>query len=205
MDTAFFVKGLVIGIAVAAPVGPIGVLCIQRTLAGGKVHGFISGLGAATADAIYGSIAAFGLTFIATFLIEQQDWVRLIGGAFLCYLGARAFVAQPVEHTDLKQRSHHVGAYASTFVLTLTNPATILSFVAIFAGLGVVRPNPSYVSASLLVTGVFLGSGVWWLMLAIVTGTIHSRLSREHLVWINRTSGMIMATFGVLAIATLVR
>lgn len=123
----------------------------------------------------------------------------------MCYLGARAFVTQPGEHTDLKQRSHHVGAYASTFVLTLTNPATILSFVAIFAGLGVVSPNPSYVSASLLVTGVFLGSGVWWLMLAIITGTIHRRLSREHLVWINRTSGMIMATFGVLAIATLVR
>src|SRR6478735_6371119 len=95
MDLGFFLKGLVLGFSIAAPVGPIGVLCIRRSLAEGRVVGFVSGLGAATADAFYGAVAAFGLTFISALLVSQQLWLRAIGGAFLCYLGVKTFLAPP--------------------------------------------------------------------------------------------------------------
>ena len=130
-------KGAVIGFAIAAPVGPIGLLCIRRTLAEGRLIGLVSGLGAATADAIYGLVAGFGLTAVSGFLIGQGFWLRVIGGAFLCWLGARIFVSEPATKAASVDGRGLVGAYASTLALTLTNPTTILSFVAIFAGLGV--------------------------------------------------------------------
>src|SRR5512147_916819 len=130
-----FLQGLILGFSIAAPVGPIGVLCIRRTLADGRMSGLVSGLGAATADAIYGSVAAFGLTFISGFLIDQKLWLGLLGGAFLCYLGLRTFLSQPAQQVALAQGQGLVGAYGSTFFLTLTNPMTILSFMAMFAGI----------------------------------------------------------------------
>src|SRR3970040_603046 len=136
MDLGFLLRGLVIGFSIAAPVGPIGVLCIRRTLTEGRIAGFVSGLGAATADAFYGAIAGFGLTFISSFLIDQQFWLRLAGGFFLLYLGVKTFRSSPPDNAALQDRSGIFGAYASTLVLTLTNPMTILSFAIIFAGLG---------------------------------------------------------------------
>src|SRR3712207_2953311 len=131
-----FLEGIIIGLAIAAPVGPIGVLCIRRTLADGRTSGFVSGLGAATADAVYGAIAAFGLTLITDFLLGGASWLRLVGGAFLLYLGIKTFLARPAERAAEVRGGGLPGAYASTLFLTLTNPTTILSFVAIFAGLG---------------------------------------------------------------------
>ena len=165
MDIAFLLRGLAIGFSIAAPVGPIGVLCIRRTLAEGRVSGLVSGLGAATADAIYGCIAGFGLTFIANILISQQVWLRLIGGLFLCYLGVKTLLAKPAHQATSAKGNGLVGAYASTFFLTLTNPMTILSFVAIFAGLGLASTGGNYASAGVLVFGVFIGSALWWLIL----------------------------------------
>lgn len=126
------------GFAIAAPVGPIGVLVIRRSLAEGRASGLASGLGAATADAAYGALAGFGLTVVTAFLVEGQGWLRLVGGAFLCYLGVRTLLARPAEEaTDVREKGGGlVGAYASTFLLTLTNPTTILSFAAVFAGMG---------------------------------------------------------------------
>jgi len=200
MDIRFLLRGLVIGFSIAAPVGPIGVLCIRRTLAKGCVSGLVSGLGAATADAIYGCIAGFGLTFIASILISQQGWFRLIGGAFLCYLGLKTFLTRPAEQAASAEGSGLVGAYASTFFLTLTNPMTILSFAAIFAGLGVVSASGNYASAGMLVLGVFIGSALWWLILSGGVSVFRARFNPHGLRWVNRISGVIITGFGLLAL-----
>jgi threonine/homoserine/homoserine lactone efflux protein len=163
MDYSLFFRGLVIGFSIAAPVGPIGVLCIRRTLADGQVSGLVSGLGAATADAFYGCVAGFGLTFISSLLIDQQMWLRLFGGLFLLYLGIKTLLSKPAEKEANIKQSGLFSSYLSTFLLTITNPLTILSFAAIFAGLGLATATGSYSAALILVLGVFLGSAAWWL------------------------------------------
>ena len=206
MDVGLFLEGIIIGFAIAAPVGPIGVLCIRRTLTKGRVSGFVSGLGAATADAAYGSIAAFGLTLVTNFLVEGAPWLRLIGGAFLLFLGIKTFFARPAERAAPAGGGRLLlGAYASTFLLTLTNPATILSFAAIFAGLGAVSLSDDASSAMLLVVGVFLGSTLWWFVLSGAVGLFRAKLPASGLRWVNRVSGTILAAFGVLALAGLGR
>lgn len=196
-------RGIIIGFSIAAPVGPIGVLCIRRTLAEGRASGLVSGLGAATADAIYGFIAGFGLTLISDFLISQQVWLRLVGGSFLCLLGLRTFLSKPVEQAALIKGRGLVGSFASMFFLTITNPMTILSFAAIFAGLGVGGVGVSYVSASLLVLGVFIGSALWWFVLSSVANVFRAEFSHDRLKWINRVSGIIITAFGVIALLSL--
>jgi threonine/homoserine/homoserine lactone efflux protein len=203
MDISFLLRGLIIGFSIAAPVGPIGVLCIRRTLAEGRASGLVSGLGAATADAIYGCIAGFGLTFISGILISQQVWLRLVGGGFLCYLGLKTFLARPAEQAASAEANGLVGAYASTFFLTLTNPMTILSFAAIFAGLGVASANANYVSAAVLVLGVFIGSALWWLILSGGVGLFRARFNPHGLRWVNRISGAIITGFGLLVLLSL--
>jgi len=200
---SFFLRGLIIGFSIAAPVGPIGVLCIRRTLADGRASGLISGLGAATADAIYGSIAGFGLTFISSLLIRQQGWLRLVGGTFLCYLGLKTFFARPAEQPALAKGNDLLSAYASTFFLTLTNPMTILSFAAIFAGLGVGSASGNYFSAGILVLGVFIGSALWWLILSSGVGMIWKKFNSLGLRWINRISGIIITAFGLFVLLSL--
>ena len=199
--TLFF-KGLVIGFSIAAPVGPIGILCIRRTLNDGRLCGFFTGMGAATADAVYGSIAAFGLTFISSFLVYQQTWLRLVGGLFLLYLGVKTFLACPPEQNGENRppKSGLLQAYGSTFFLTLTNPMTILSFAVIFAGLGLAQTGSGFVSAGLLVLGVFSGSAFWWLLLSGGFSLLSKRINYQSLVWINRISGLIITGFGVYAL-----
>jgi threonine/homoserine/homoserine lactone efflux protein len=165
-------SGLIIGFSIAAPVGPIGVLVIRRTLADGRVYGLVSGLGAATADAFYGSVAGFGLTFISGFLIEQSFWLRLIGGCFLLALGVSIFVRRPASGSDEPgsptpgRAGGLAGAYASTLFLTITNPLTILSFAGVMAGLGIGETGGDYLRAGMLVAGVFAGSAAWWVLLS---------------------------------------
>ncbi len=203
MALSFFFKGLIIGFSIAAPVGPIGVLCIRRTLAEGRTFGLVSGLGAATADAIYGCIAGFGLTFISRILLGQLVWFRLVGGLFLCYLGLRTFLARPSERAVSTKGNGLIAAYASTFFLTLTNPMTILSFAAIFAGLGVASEGGNYFSAGLLVFGVFLGSILWWLSLSSGVSILRTKFNAHGLRWVNRISGIIITGFGLLALLSL--
>lgn len=200
--STLFLRGLLIGFSIAAPVGPIGVLCIRRTLANGRVYGLASGLGAATADACYGSIAALGLTLISAFLIDQANWLRLIGGTYLCYLGIKTFRSKPaMQVAEAATRGHGLlGAYTSTLFLTLTNPLTILSFAAIFAGLGAGAASGNVWGALLMVTGVFLGSCAWWMILVTLTSLFQSRLSMVGLAWVNRVSGGIIFVFGVIAL-----
>ncbi len=185
--------------------GPIGVLCIRRTLAEGRAAGFVSGLGAATADAIYGSIAAFGLTVVSGVLIGQQVWLRLIGGAFLCYLGFKTLKARPADRTVAANSRGLPGAYVSTFFLTLTNPMTILSFAAIFAGLGLAGASADLTSAATLVAGVFLGSATWWLILSTGANVLRERIPPAGLRWVNRISGGIILLFGLAALLSLAR
>jgi threonine/homoserine/homoserine lactone efflux protein len=205
MDTSFLVKGLLIGFSIAAPVGPIGVLCIRRTLTQGRWAGLLSGLGAATADAFYGSVAGFGLTVISALLIRQQFWFSLIGGVFLCYLGGKTFVARSAETAAQSKGSGVIGAYASTFFLTLTNPATILSFAAIFAGLGLANASGDYGSASIMVLGVFLGSALWWLILSGGISLLRGKFTPDMLGWVNKISGVIIAGFGLAVLLNLLR
>ena len=204
MEWGLFLKGFIIGFSIAAPVGPIGILCIQRTLSGGNVQGLVTGLGAATADALYGFIAAFGLTFISNFLVDQSNWFRIIGGLFLCYLGMRAFLRKPQEQTAAVANSTNLSAYGTTFFLTLTNPMTILFFAGVFAGLGIVSESIHYASAGLMVIGVFIGSGAWWLLLSGATGIFRNKISEGKLALVNKFSGLIILAFGVVAMMSIV-
>ena len=200
MPLIFLLKGLAIGFAIAAPVGPIGVLCIRRSLADGQRVGLATGLGAATADAAYGAVAAFGLTAISTFLVQQRLLLGLIGGAFLCYLGARTFLSKPAEKAAETRANGLASAYSTTFLLTLTNPMTILSFVAVFAGFGL-GASPDYFAATVLVFGVFAGSAFWWLLLSSGVALLRSRVTATWMQAVNRISGAIILAFGIYALS----
>jgi threonine/homoserine/homoserine lactone efflux protein len=206
MEASYLLKGLLIGLSIAAPVGPIGLLCIRRTLAGGLSAGIVSGAGAATADALYGWIAGMGLTFVSSFLTSEQNWLRMVGGAFLLYLGVRTFVttAEGMEGTSAAARGKGLlPAFASTFFLTVTNPLTILSFAAIFAGLGLANGGPDYFSASLLVCGVFVGSILWWCALCGSMNLLRGKFSPGAMAWVNRVSGAAITAFGLAALLKL--
>jgi len=190
-----------VGFAIAAPVGPIGVLCIRRTLANGRAAGLVSGLGAATADATYGAIAGFGVTFLSVLLVSQQVPIRLLGGAFLLFLGARTFLSVPLGPRRSPEGSL-VRDYFSTFALTLSNPVTIVAFAAIFAGLGVTGQSGSYTAATFLVSGVFAGSAFWWVILSSAVSAFRRAFDLGRMRWVNRISGVVIAGFGVAAVLT---
>jgi threonine/homoserine/homoserine lactone efflux protein len=167
--------------------------------------GFLTGFGAATADAVYGSIAAFGLTSISTLLINYQDVLRLVGGVFLIYLGLRAFLAKPRHSQTHSAETNYFNAYLSTFFLTLTNPLTILSFLGIFAGLGIASSDENdFLDATILVTGVFIGSIIWWIILSSATTLIKGKITTKGLAWVNRISGIIIFGFGLVALGSLI-
>lgn len=196
-------RGLIIGFSIAAPVGPIGILCIRRTLDEGLGAGLLTGLGAATADGIYGCIAGFGLVFVSSILISQWIWLRLFGGLFLCYLGIKTFLARPAKEAASIKRYAPTSAYLSTFLLTLTNPMTIISFVAVFAGLGLGSRAQNSISAITLVLGVFLGSALWWFILSGAVGLVRTKFNSQSVRWVNRISGVLIAGFGLLALLSL--
>lgn len=196
----YLIKGFIIGLSISVPVGPIGILCIRRTLAQGRMVGFLSGLGAATADAFYGAIAGFGITFLVNFIIGKQIWLHLIGGALLCILGIKTFLSKPAEQGVPVEGNSRWHAYLSTFFLTLTNPLTIIFFAAVFAGLGVGTGGEHFLFAGILVLGIFIGSAMWWLVLCGFTGLLQKLLSPKRLQWLNRISGLIILGFGLFAL-----
>jgi threonine/homoserine/homoserine lactone efflux protein len=199
---AALLKGLVVGLAIAAPVGPIGLLCIRRTLSDGRRDGLAAGLGAATADACYGVIAGFGLTFLSRFLQTQHFWLTLGGGVFLCFLGGRTALAHPPERAFRADPGKLRSAFFSTLLLTLANPMTIMSFAAVFAGLGL-GTRPAYGLATALVAGIFLGSALWWLLLSSATSLLRSRLSVNWPRGVNWISAALLVAFGLNALAHL--
>ncbi|MEL6492589.1 MAG: LysE family transporter [Cyanobacteria bacterium J06621_3] len=189
-------EGLLIGFLVAAPVGVVGLLCINRTLLQGSLNGSISGLGAATAHGIYGGIAGFGLTFITNFLVEEQLYIRIGGGVFLYCLGVKTFMRKPDRKKLEINHRNLMNSYLSLFLVAITNPLTILSFVAIFAGLELGNNSTNYNSAVTFVFGVFLGSTAWWLILSSGIGLLRNKVNSQLLKLINQISGIIILSFG---------
>ena len=200
IDYFVFFRGLIIGFSIAAPVGPIGILCIRRTLAEGRLAGFLSGMGAASADMFYGAVAAFGLTAVQDLLISQSIWLRIVGGVFLLYLGVKTFISKPSNEAVKSKRRGLFGAYLTSFFLTIANPITILSFLAIFAGLRLGETNGNYLSASMMVLGVFLGSATWWLTLSTGVSLLREKFTPALLTWVNRLAGVIILIFGLAAL-----
>lgn len=205
-----FAQGALIGFAIAAPVGPIGLLCIRGTLERGRMQGFFCGLGAATADAVYGTIAAAGLAAVTTFLLGIQFWLKLLGGLFLLYLGWKSARAAAPSGVAVNTPTHEprgalASGYFSIFALTLANPATILSFVAIFAGLSPSAPRAGSGRSFTMVGGVFLGSATWWLLLAVIAGWFRDKLTTRTFRLLNLLSGLIIGGMGLWQLYTLVR
>ncbi|MGH7092828.1 MAG: LysE family translocator [Stellaceae bacterium] len=204
MLVAFLLKGFVVGVVIAVPVGPVGVLCIRRTILEGRIAGLLSGTGAATADAMFAVIAGFGLTVVSDWLFGYQDWLRIGGAAFLFYVGIRAYTHDPLNmRASQPVQESLLAHFASTFALTITNPVTILSFLAIFAGLGLTGSQMALDGVSFLVLGVWLGSISWWIALSLAAGIWRRSFKRSHLVWINRGSGGMLVLCGLGLIASL--
>ena len=194
-------EGIVIGFMMAAPVGPVGVLCMRRTLDKGRRSGIISGLGAATADTMYGAVAAYGLTFISRVLINLQPVLRLVGGIFLIYLGCKYLLARNLpQEINLNNRNKPLGDYSSTFFLTITNPLTIIFFTVIFSAMGLGKSSENHITATVLLFGVFFGSVTWWVILSLIAGLIRKRFNPDMLRKINRAIGIVMIIFGLAVI-----
>jgi len=198
MESIIFFKGLVIGFAMAVPVGPAGIMCIRKTLAEGHTRGLIIGLGAATADSLYSSIAAFGLTFASDAIASQQSWLRVVGGGLLLFLGIRTFRVKSTDPVLLSKRKGLLGSYVSAFFVALTNPMTFFAFVAVFAAFGLGH-KLTIISACILVLGVFLGSCLWFLTLGYVATSFRKQLDLGGLRWVNRISGVLIILSGVAA------
>ena len=204
METGLFIHGIIIGIALAAPVGPIAFVCIQRSLANGRLHGIISGLGIATADAFYAAVTAFGLALISDFLLASQWFFRLFGGIALIAVGIRIFFAAPPAVTADPKTESYLADYSTMLAFALANPLTILFFAIIIPGFGVVISGSTWVTPTIFVVGVFLGEVAWWVFLCGTLGSMRSYLTRDRLHLINRLSGLVITAFGVVLLATLV-
>ncbi len=205
MNSVLLFKGFALGLSVAIPVGPMAVLCIHRTLDRGAKIGFATGLGIATADAFYASLAALGLTFLSGLLFEFQVWIKLFGGAFLLILGAKTFLSSPSPH---KLRAENPGlwkTYLSAFLWTLSNPPTIFLYMALFATIGAAGRERGRVSAAWLVAGAFLGSAFWWLVLSQGVNLVGRKMNLNKLRWLNHLSGVVIAGFGCAALWSVIR
>jgi threonine/homoserine/homoserine lactone efflux protein len=194
------IRGLVIGFTIAAAVGPISLLTIRRTVAHGQLYGFVSGLGVATADASYAAIAAFGLTALTSVLVSGRFLLGLLGGLVIAVLGVRTMLSQPGVVARDAARPGLPAAFGSIYALTMTNPMTILSFAAVFAGIGLVAES-SFADAAVLTLGVWIGSVLWWVALTSIVSWARERVSTRALLWVNRISGAALVAFGAVAIA----
>jgi len=200
---SIFVKGLIIGFALSAPVGPIAAICVQRTMNRGRLAGFLSGLGSAAADAVYGTAAAFGASFLSEFLLEHGSWMQKIGGAILVVLGIRLFFTRPKDETVNGRARGKLGLFLSTFFLTLTNPMTFLAFGAIFATMGLGAVKGHSILTFDLVAGVSLGALAWWTLLVFAVHAIRRHFTYSKLVWVNRGAGIFVVAVGILYIFVL--
>jgi threonine/homoserine/homoserine lactone efflux protein len=204
MDWLILAKGMLLGVSIAAPVGPIGVLTIRRTIGDGFRMGFATGLGAATADTTYGLVAAFGLTGVMSVLTAQADLIRLVGGLMLGMIGLRGIwhgrAAVRADSAEVRRTMTPAGSYAQTVGLTLTNPMTIVAFIGMFAGVGISSGEGTLISALALVVGVGLGSVAWWLFLAFTVSRVRHRLPDEAMRLINIGSSTVIVALGVAAL-----
>ena len=206
MEPMLFAQGMLVGITLAAPVGPIALVCIQRALSAGRWHGIASGLGVATADAMYAAITVFWITLLSGFLLEWQWLFRLTGGIVLIGVGCWIFRAVPPEVPGSPDGDSYTKDFASTFALTLANLLTILFFITILPGFGVVFSGGSFVPAAVFVLGIFAGEAVWWGALSWLLGSLNMTLTRARLTLINRCAGFVISAFGIaLALSAVIR
>lgn len=195
-----FGQSLVIGVSIAAPVGPIGLLTIQRSLAHGPAAGLATGLGAAVADAVYGAVGAFGVAWLIDALVAARVPLALFGAAFLLWMAWRLVRAPLADHAAVARPASGLGAYfASTFVLTLSNPATIISFIAIF---GVMAGQGPVASPWTMVAGVLAGSALWWLLLSSLVGRLRERFDASWRRRVNLASAAVLAGFALWQLAS---
>ena len=202
MEFTFFLKGIAIGFFMAIPIGPIGIMCIRKTLTEGRLSGLIIGLGAATADLFYGCVAAFGLTIISDTLNSQRIWIRIVGGSLLFFLGIKTFRAQPKDPKLKISGSGRLRSYFTVVVLTLTNPLTIFAFIAVFAAFGL-GDGLSFFSSIVLVAGVFIGSCLWFFLLTSGTILFRKKLDLVGLKWVNKIAGILIIISGLIVIGSL--
>jgi threonine/homoserine/homoserine lactone efflux protein len=199
----FFWKGLILGLAIAAPVGPIGILCIRKTLQFGKISGLCSGVGAAAADTLFGALAAFGLTVLSSSLLAWSHWLKLIGSFFLLFLSYRSFRTQPYDESKQGlRRMSLLKDFIGTFFLTLTNPLTFFCYFAVFAAMGLANIVDGPFSNILLITGVFTGATLWWLILSEGISLFRHKLNKNTMTWINRTAGVVLGIFALWSLAS---
>ena len=201
MDMSLLVRGTILGFSIAAPVGPIGVLVIRESMTAGRKAGLLTGLGAATADGLYGLIGGLGLTAVSALLVSHATALRVVGGLFMLWLGARTFLAAPA--SDAAATAARAGGriYLTGLLLTVTNPMTILSFAAMFAGMGVASGlDGTWSGVIVLVLGVLAGSAAWWLILSGAASFAGRKLTPSRLRWVNRGSGLLIAAFGTVAL-----
>jgi len=193
------IRGIIVGLMIAMPVGPVNILCIHRTLEAGWKSGVISGLGAAAADMLYGGIAGFSITLVVQFLVRELFWIRLFGGVLLVVIGTSYFFKRPDPLNAQKQdRASAYSDLRSTFLLTLTNPTTVLSFLALLAALGMGDPRQWWLTV-FLIGGIFCGSMAWWIVLSSIVNHFRDRFSDRTLLLMNRFAGLAIGGFGVAA------
>jgi threonine/homoserine/homoserine lactone efflux protein len=191
-------KGILAGIAISAPVGPVNVLCMSRTLTKGRISGMVSGLGAAVGDTMYGAVAGFSISFVIQFLLREEFWIRLIGGFLLIGIGFLYYFKKPQSLKEQKSDSPH-SEFISAFLLNLTNPTVVLSFLAILAALGMGQQRPPLLTL-LLVGGIFAGSMLWWIILTVTTSHFRDRFNDKGMLWMNRIAGMAIGGFGIVTL-----
>ena len=190
MDAAIFLKGFLAGVIISAPIGPVGALCIQRTMNNGRISGILSGFGAATGDSIFAIIAVFGLTYISSLLTEKEAWFKIVGGIILLYFGLRVYLSKPGVCSNEENRINHFGTFGTAFLLTISNPLVILSIIAVFAVLGIVPPSTNYSSTAFLILGVFSGAIFLWIITCHILANYRSRLSESGISLINKITGL---------------
>lgn len=197
-----FIKGIIIGLMASIPLGPIGVLCIQRTLSKNHRSGFTSGMGAATADVLFASVALFSLTFVLSFIETHMIYIKAIGGICVVIVGVKIFLTNPV----VQIRRNRAGKnslwqdFISLFFITLANPAFILIFVALFATFGISREALGIANGVPMIAGVYAGGALWWFMLTFIVNLLRKRFRPRHLLWINRSAGALIVVLGAAAI-----
>ncbi len=196
LDGSLFIQGIIIGLTLAVPVGPISLLCIHRSVADGRLHGIVSGIGVASADSFYAAVSFLGLTIISGLIIAHQYLFRFFAGVVLIFVGIRVFLSLPAVASAQAGHETYLKDYLSTAAIAIANPLTLLFFMVIVPGFGVVIHGNSVLSAVEFVSGVFFGSVVWWFLLCGSVGTVRTRISGENLGLINRVSGILISCFG---------
>jgi len=190
MDLSFFFKGFLVGVIISAPIGPVGALCIQRTMNNGRLSGILSGTGAAVGDSIFAVAAVFGLTYISGILDEKEAWFRIAGGIILLYFGLRVYLSKPRNCSEGNINVNHFGTFGSAFLLTISNPLVILSIIAVFAILGIVNPSTSYYSTVLLILGVFSGAMFLWTITCHILSNYRNRIGERGVLLVNKITGL---------------